>query len=43
LSFIVNRPSKEPGFRLDRQEGAGRMVRYTTHSYATDRPTGERY
>jgi len=43
LSFIVNRPTKEPGFRLDRQEAAGRMVRYTTHSYATERPSGARY
>lgn len=43
LSFIVNRPEKEPGFRLERQEGAGRAVRYTTSSYATDRPEGERY
>jgi len=43
LSFIVNRPAREPGFRLDRQEVAGRMVRYTTHSYATDKPAGARY
>ena len=43
LSFIVNRPAKEPGFRLERQEVAGRSVRYTTHAYATDRPEGERY
>jgi ribulose-bisphosphate carboxylase small chain len=43
LSFIVNRPRKEPGFVLVRQEGAGRTVRYTIRSYATDRPEGERY
>jgi ribulose-bisphosphate carboxylase small chain len=43
LSFIVGRPVKEPGFRLERQEGPGRTVRYTTHSYSTDRPEGERY
>lgn len=43
LSFIVNRPAREPGFRLDRQEAAGRMVRYTIHSYAADRPAGARY
>jgi ribulose-bisphosphate carboxylase small chain len=43
LSFIVNRPAKEPGFRLERHEGPGRTVRYTTHAYATDRPEGERY
>jgi len=43
LSFIVNRPSREPGFRLERQELAGRAVRYTTQSYAMQRPVGERY
>ncbi len=43
LSFIVNRPAEEPGFRLERQETADRQVRYTLHSYATDRPHGERY
>jgi ribulose-bisphosphate carboxylase small chain len=43
LSFIVNRPTEEPGFRLDRQEAAGRLIRYTTHPYALDRPPGDRY
>jgi len=43
LSFIVNRPATEPGFRLDRQEVAGRGIRYTTRSYAADKPAGERY
>lgn len=43
MSFIVNRPKHEPGFRLDRQETDGRSVRYTIHSYAVDRPEGERY
>ena len=43
LSFIVNRPKAEPGFGLVRQEGAGRSIRYTTRSYAADRPEGERY
>lgn len=43
MSFIVNRPPKEPGFRLERQEVDGRRIRYTLHSYATDRPEGERY
>jgi ribulose-bisphosphate carboxylase small chain len=42
MSFIVNRPDKEPGFGLVRQESQGRMIRYTVHSYATDRPEGER-
>ncbi len=43
LSFIVGRPAREPGFGLVRQEVAGRSIRYTIHSYATDRPDGERY
>ncbi len=29
LSFIVNRPAGERGFRLVRQEGTGRTIRYT--------------
>jgi len=43
LSFIVNRPSHEPGFALVREEVAGRAIRYTIRSYAVDRPEGERY
>jgi ribulose-bisphosphate carboxylase small chain len=43
ISFIVNRPKQEPGFRLERQEDAGRNVRYSTHAYAATRPEGERY
>ena len=43
LSFIVNRPRKEPGFGLVREEAEGRRIRYTTRAYATDRPEGERY
>ena len=43
LSFIVNRPSNEPGFMLERREGAGRHVQYTTRAYATDKPEGSRY
>ncbi len=43
MSFIVNRPKTEPGFGLARQEAEGRNIRYTVHSYATDRPEGERY
>ncbi len=43
MSFIVNRPSKEPGFAVVRQEVNGRSMRYTVHSYATDKPEGERY
>jgi len=43
LSFIVNRPASEPGFRLDRQETSDRRIRYSLHTYATDQPAGERY
>jgi ribulose-bisphosphate carboxylase small chain len=43
LSFIVNRPSNDPGFCLQRQEVHDRVVRYTLHSYATDRPEGQRF
>ena len=43
LSFLVNRPADEPGFRLERQESGDRQVRYTLHAYATDKPAGERY
>ena len=43
MSFIVNRPAREPGFALERMEMDGRNVRYTTRSYSADRPEGERY
>ena len=43
LSFIVNRPKEEPGFRLEREEAQDRVIRYTLHPYAADRPAGERY
>jgi ribulose-bisphosphate carboxylase small chain len=43
LSFIVHRPSDEPGFKLERSEDRGRTIRYTLHSYATDKPPGRRY
>ncbi len=43
LSFIVNRPANEPGFRLDRQETSDRRIRYSLHPYAADQPAGERY
>jgi ribulose-bisphosphate carboxylase small chain len=42
-SFIVQRPSVEPGFRLDRNNGPGRQLHYSLHSYAADRPPGSRY
>jgi ribulose-bisphosphate carboxylase small chain len=43
LSFIVNRPWDEPGFRLEREDGHDRTIRYRLHSYATDAPAGRRY
>ncbi len=43
MSFIVNRPKQEPGFGLVRQEADGRSIRYTIHSYSTDKAEGERY
>ncbi len=43
ISFIVNRPKNEDGFRLERTEAHGRMQRYATRAYAIDRPEGKRY
>jgi len=43
LSFLVQRPAGEAGFRVDRQHGPGRTTRYVTHAYAAERPHGERY
>lgn len=43
LSFIVNRPSEEPGFSLDRTDAHDRVMRYRLHSYAADRAVGARY
>jgi ribulose-bisphosphate carboxylase small chain len=43
LSFLVQRPEQEPGFRLDRTEAQGRVQRYALHPYATEPPPGERY
>jgi ribulose-bisphosphate carboxylase small chain len=43
LSFLVNRPSVEPGFRLERVEGPGRTQRYAFSPYATEVPVGSRY
>ncbi len=43
LSFIVNRPPDEPGFRLDRIESHDRVMRYRVHRYAVDKPAGVRY
>lgn len=43
MFFMVQRPAVEPGFELVRAEGPGRTMRYTIRSYATSRPSGERY
>jgi ribulose-bisphosphate carboxylase small chain len=43
LSFIVQRPAREPGFMLERTADSDRRQRYTLRSYATLQPTGERY
>jgi ribulose-bisphosphate carboxylase small chain len=32
MSFIVNRPKEEPRLRLERQEAAGRAIRYTVRT-----------
>ncbi len=43
MFFMVQRPEYEPGFELVRAEGPGRTMHYTLRSYATGRPSGERY
>jgi ribulose-bisphosphate carboxylase small chain len=43
ISFIVNRPKDEEGFRLERAEGPGRTQRYAIRGYGLDRPEGNRY
>jgi ribulose-bisphosphate carboxylase small chain len=43
LSFLVQRPPEEPGFRLERVEAEGRTIRYAVRAYALDRPAGRRY
>jgi ribulose-bisphosphate carboxylase small chain len=44
LSFIVQRPTYEPGFYLVRQEGKGRNIIYTLQSYAVQSAAeGARY
>ena len=44
LSYIVQRPAYEPGFRLVRQEGERRNIVYTLEAYAPSaKPEGERY
>ncbi|WP_432989668.1 ribulose bisphosphate carboxylase small subunit [Dactylosporangium sp. CA-233914] len=43
LSFLVQRPSREPGFRLARTEAHDRVQRYALQPYATQAPPGARY
>jgi ribulose-bisphosphate carboxylase small chain len=43
MMFLVNRPAVEPGFRLNRTEGADRQQTYSVQSYASDAPAGQRY
>jgi ribulose-bisphosphate carboxylase small chain len=43
LSFIINRPANEPGFRLERQNGNDRVQRYTIKAYSLDTPQETRY
>jgi len=44
LSFIIQRPAYEPGFKLVRQEGVGRNLTHTIESYSVNaKPEGERY
>ncbi|MFF0610509.1 ribulose bisphosphate carboxylase small subunit [Nocardia tengchongensis] len=43
VSFLVQRPEHEPGFRLDRTESDDRRQHYGFHAYATDDRPDERY
>ncbi len=43
LSFIVQRPTDEPGFMLARHEADGRKIRYETRAYVMEKPPGSRY
>jgi len=43
LSFLVQRPASEPGFRLERQARPGRTVGYSLYPYAAQRPHHARY
>jgi ribulose-bisphosphate carboxylase small chain len=43
LSFIVNRPAREPGFALERIESHDRTIRYSLGAYAARDPHGDRY
>jgi len=44
MSFIVGRPTSEPGFYLDRTDGPGRQIVYSIKSYSVlANPEGSRY
>ena len=43
LSFIVNRPQEEPGYRLERTETHDRTINYTVVPYAHQDAPGRRY
>ncbi len=44
MSFIASRPSNEPGFYLERTDGAGRFITYTIKSYSVQaNAEGSRY
>jgi ribulose-bisphosphate carboxylase small chain len=43
LSFIVNRPEEEPGYRLERRQRRDRVIDYQIHPYSSDDPAGRRY
>lgn len=43
MMFLVQRPTFEPGFRLQRSEGADRQQSYSLHAYSADDAPGQRY
>ncbi len=43
LSFIVNRPQEEPGYRIERTETHDRTINYTVVPYVHQQPSGRRY
>jgi ribulose-bisphosphate carboxylase small chain len=44
MSFIASRPANEPGFYLERTDGAGRFITYTIKSYSVQNGSeGNRY
>lgn len=43
MSYIVNRPDKEPGYQLIREERNGRSQGYSIVPYSNTKPESERY